>query len=325
MLHKNRRRPGFTLIELLVVIAIIAILIALLLPAVQQAREAARRSQCKNNLKQLGLALHNYHEAHSTFPNQASDSLYGYSALAQILPYLDQGNLYDQFDFSQPLQVGLPWAPAVNPVMVDLVRRPLNVLLCPSEPGDPTYLDGSGNEWAGSNYLVNGGSGRNSDYCSSANDGLFWRGSKTQFRDLTDGTSNTVCLAEVLFGNRGADTTTLEDPQRQMKRVSGGPPCGLTSDAMLGMPASRYEGRRAGAWSLSTGYHSLVQGYFSPNSPTPDHTHHGEVLSGPRSMHVGGVHVTLCDGSVRFISENVHQDTLRNLFSRDDGQILSEF
>lgn len=266
------RSRGFTLIELLVVIAIIAILIALLLPAVQQAREAARRTQCKNNLKQLALALHNYHSAHSAFPNQAGDSLYGYSALAQILPYIDQGNLHSEFDFSQPLQVGLPWAPAVNPVMADIVRRPLPALLCPSESGDPIYLDGSGNQWAGSNYLVNGGSGRGVNYCSRVNDGLFWRGSKSKMRDLTDGSSNTAFMGETLFGNRQADTTALVDPQRQLKRISGGPPCVPTADAMVGMAGTTFEGRRSGAWSLSTGYHSLVHGFLTPNSRTPDHT-----------------------------------------------------
>jgi len=327
MKMKNRlsHRRGFTLIELLVVIAIIAILIALLLPAVQQAREAARRTQCKNNLKQLGLALHNYSDAHSVFPNQASDSLYGYSALAQLLPYLDQGNMHGQFDFTQPLQIGLPWQPMVNPSMSDVVGRPLTVLLCPSDAGEPIYVDDHSNAWAGSNYLVNGGSGRGTNYCSSQNDGLFWRGSKTQFRDLTDGTSNTVFMGEVLFGNRSADTTTLENAQRQIKRVSGGPPCGLDSDAMLAMPASRYEGRRSGAWSLSTGYHSLVHGFLSPNSQTPDHSHHGEILSGLRSLHTGGAQISMCDGSVHFVSENIDQETLRNLFARDDGEVIGEF
>lgn len=318
-------RRAFTLIELLVVIAIIAILIALLLPAVQQAREAARRTQCKNNLKQLGLALHNYAETHSVFPNQAGDSLYGYSALAQILPFIDQGNLHNQFDFSQPLQVGLPWQPTVNPVASDIVNKPLSVLLCPSESGDPIHVDDSGNQWAGSNYLVNGGSGRDQDYCSRLNDGLFWRGSKTKFRDLTDGASNTVFMGETLFGNRQPDTATLQDPQRQIKRVSGGPPCVPTADALVGLPASRFEGSRAGAWSLSTGYHSLVHGYLSPNSEIPDHAHHGEILSGIRSLHVGGAQLSLCDGSVRFVSESINQETLRNLFARNDGEVIDEF
>ncbi len=320
-----KSRRAFTLIELLVVIAIIAVLLALLMPAVQQAREAARRTQCKNNLKQLGLALHNYHDTHNSFPLQAGNSLYGYSAQAQILPYLDQGNLYNQLDFTQPLQVGLPWAPQVNPAMADIVRRTIPVMLCPSDPGNPIYTDGFGGEWAGGNYLVNGGSGLNLNYCSSGNDGLFWRGSKTKFRDITDGPSNTVFMAETLFGLRGADTLTLLDAQRQMQRVSGGPPCGPTSDAMLAMPATRYEGGRAGAWSLGTGYHTLIHGYLPPNSDQPDVVHHGEIVSGPRSQHVGGAHISLCDGSVRFISENINLATLRQLFARNDGQVIGEF
>lgn len=110
----------------------------------------------------------------------ASSSLYSYSALAQVLPYLDQGHSYQEFDFSQPLQVGLPWRPAVNSAMAGLERRPLIVLLCPSESGDPIYLDGRGNQWAGCNYRVNGGSGSSTNYCASTNGGLFWRGSKSR-------------------------------------------------------------------------------------------------------------------------------------------------
>jgi prepilin-type N-terminal cleavage/methylation domain-containing protein/prepilin-type processing-associated H-X9-DG protein len=320
-----KRRHAFTLIELLVVIAIIAILVALLLPAVQQAREAARRTQCKNNLKQLGIAMHNYHDTHSSFPNQASSSLYGYSAISQILPFIDQGSLYQRIDFSQPLQVGLPWRPSVNPAVADIVRRPLSVLLCPSENGKPIYIDSNGAEWAGSNYLVNGGSGRTVNYCSTDNDGLFWRGSRTRMGDIIDGSSHTVFMAEALFGDRGPDTTELLDPQRQLKRVSGGAPCAMTSDVMLTLPASRYEGRRSGAWALSTGFHSLVHGFLEPNSDTPDHTHHGEVLSGPRSMHPGGVNVVLCDGSVRMINEGIEIEVQRNLFARNDRQIIGEF
>ena len=321
--HKNTR--GFTLIELLVVIAIIAILIALLLPAVQQAREAARRTQCKNNLKQLALAAHNYHDTHSSFPLNAGSSLYGYSAQAQLLPFHEQGTLHNLIDFNLPAQTGMPWAPRMNPAIRPVASQTLNVMLCPSEPGDPFYIDGNGDTWAGGNYLLNGGSGAGVNYCSRENDGLFWRGSRTKFRDITDGTSNTVFMAEALFGDRGPDTTTLQDPQRQMKRVSGGPPCVPSADALAAMPASRYEGRRAGAWILSTGYHSLVHAYFTPNSDSPDVTHHGEIVSGPRSQHIGGAQAALCDGSVRFISESVDLTTFRRAFARDDGEVIGEW
>ena len=94
---------------------------------------------------------------------------------------------------------------------------------------------------------------------------------------------------------------------------------------MVNMPATRFEGRRAGAWILSTGYHALVHGFLTPNSRLPDVAHHGEVLSGPRSMHVGGAQVVLSDGSVRFVSENIDQNSLRNAFARNDGEVLGEW
>lgn len=325
-MQNTRTRPkGFTLIELLVVIAIIAILIALLLPAVQQAREAARRTQCKNNLKQLVLAAHNYNDTHNSFPLNAEDSLYGYSAHAQLLPFHEQANLHSLIDFNQPAQIGLPWRPLMNPAVQPIASRTLNVLLCPSESGDPFYIDANGDTWAGGNYLLNGGSGSDVEYCSRKNDGLFWRGSRTRFRDITDGTSNTVFMAESLFGNRQGITTTLQDAQRQMKRISGGAPCVPTGDSMIGLSATGYEGRRAGAWILSTGYHALVHAYFTPNSDLPDMAHHGEVVSGPRSQHVGGANVALCDGSVRFVSDNVDLLTFRNTFARNDGAVIGEW
>ena len=321
----TRQRRGFTLIELLVVIAIIAILIALLLPAVQQAREAARRTQCKNNLKQLGLAAHNYHDTHNSFPLNAEDSLYGYSAQAQLLPFHEQGNLHALIDFNKPAQIGVAWNPTMNPVIQPVASKTLNVLLCPSDAGDPFYVDGNGATWAGSNYLLNGGSGADVNYCSRINDGLFWRGSRTKFSDITDGTSNTVFIAETLFGDRGASSATLTNAQRQMKRISGGPPCGPAADAMLGSAASSYDGRRAGAWILSTGYHSLTNAFFTPNSKQPDMGHHGEIVAGPRSLHVGGAQLSLCDGSVRFVSDNVDLATFRNAYARNDGNLLGEW
>ncbi len=321
----KRKHRGFTLIELLVVIAIIAILIALLLPAVQMAREAARRTQCKNNLKQLGLALHNYNETHSRLPLLASDSLYGYSPSAQLLPYIDQANLHNLIDFREPLLSGPPWAAVLNPALVDVVKQTVPVFMCPSDAGNVFFTDSQGAVWAGSNYLVNGGSGLSMQYCTTENDGLFWRGSSTRLRDITDGTTNTIFMAETLFGNRGPDTATLLDPDRQMKRVSGGGACSATSDDLVSRTASNYEGGRAGTWIRGLGYSTLVHGYLPPNSPTPDVVHHGEIVSGARSLHFGGANVLLCDGSVRFLGENIHLETLRNLFNRADGKVLGEF
>lgn len=321
-IHKAR---GFTLIELLVVIAIIAILIALLLPAVQQAREAARRTQCKNNLKQLALAVHNYHDAHNRFPLQAFGSLFGYSAQAQLLPYHEQANLHSLIDFRQPLLVGLPWNPQVNPALANAAGRALPVLLCPSDSGDPFFTDTFGFRWAGGNYLLNGGSGSGINYCSTQSDGLFWRGSNTTFRDITDGTSNTVLMAEGLFGNRVTAATVLVNPQRQMKRVSLGAACSVTGEQMLAAPATAWDGRRASAWISATGYQTLVHGFLTPNSRTPDVIHHGDIVSGPRSQHSGGAQLSLTDGSVRFVSENINAALFRDLFSRADGRVVADF
>lgn len=319
------KRSGFTLIELLVVIAIIAILVALLLPAVQQAREAARRTQCRNNLKQLGIAMHNYYDVHTAFPLLAADSNYGYSPQAQVLPYLEQSNLHGLIDFNEPLLLGPPWAPQLNPLLATAAAQVVPVFVCPSDAGQVMYHDGNGDLFAGGNYMVNGGSGSELNYCTGLNDGLFWRGSSTRFRDISDGTTTTVFMAETLFGSRGDDTTELVDAQRQMKRVSGGGPCTVNADALTAFPATRYEGRRAGAWIRSTGYHVLVNAHFPPNSAEPDVSHHGELVSGPRSQHAGGANILMCDGSVQFMNENIDLATMRQLFSRSDGQVVSEF
>jgi prepilin-type N-terminal cleavage/methylation domain-containing protein len=326
----SRLQRAFTLIELLVVIAIIAVLLALLLPAVQQAREAARRSQCKNNLKQLALAVHNYESTHSVLPLISSNHQ-GYSPQAQILPFVDQGTLYNRIDFNQPLMVGSGPSATLNPVHIGLQDRLFPTLLCPSDSGNPYLVDG-GYTWSGTNYLVNIGSGDGLNYCEAgppvpAPNGLFWRGSSVRMRDLTDGTSNTILLAEGLFGGRDAvSTTILQDPQRQIQRAGGGGGVGSrTAEDLVAAASVGYIGVRCGSWIRTTGFHIVVNGYFTPNSKHPDVSHHGSVITASRSAHVGGTQVALADGSVRFVSDSINLATWRALFSRSGGEVISEF
>jgi prepilin-type N-terminal cleavage/methylation domain-containing protein len=190
-----RRRTAFTLIELLVVIAIIAVLIALLLPAVQQAREAARRSQCKNNLKQVGLALHNYHDTHNVLP-PAFFTQHGWTSTTFLLPYLDQAPMYNRLNVNGPINLA-------DASILALAKTPLPVFLCPSSPetapdANPdiaVVVNSTTYRIAVSNYLPI--SGNQDIRCTTTSvNGIFYMNSRTQFRDITDGMSNTFAFSE---------------------------------------------------------------------------------------------------------------------------------
>lgn len=185
------KRRGFTLIELLVVIAIIGLLIALLLPAVQQAREAARRSQCRNNLKQLGLALHNYHDTHSAFPPGVvaadGDLANGmHSAFTLLLPQLEQANTYNQYNF------GVPWK---DPVNKSAAGTALSSLLCPSSIGG--LPQNGGFELPATDYAFS--KGTRAWLClKSARSGMFDVNSRIRTGDVKDGLSNTFAMGEAM-------------------------------------------------------------------------------------------------------------------------------
>jgi prepilin-type N-terminal cleavage/methylation domain-containing protein len=362
-MRPNRQVParhrGFTLIELLVVIAIIAILIALLLPAVQQAREAARRTQCRNNLKQIGLALHNYESAHSMLPGVYS---YGnattgqFSVQAQLLPYMDQAALHHLIDFRLRLQIGC--CPGdVNPPLINVVRTTLPIFLCPSDPGPATFQVVSGTTggatgatftYAGTNYHVNQGTGLGTNYDGRVpTDGLVWTNSKVRFSDIIDGLSNTAAFSESIFG---FPAQTVSAPTNHLERrrsyinvacfwaSNTAPPAtpGLANgyrppddpaqfEAATVAISRGWSGQRGAGWISGREYWTAYHHYHNPNSNVPDMGTCGWGIFAARSYHVGGVHTLMCDGSVRFVSENIDLRTWRAAGTRAGGEVLGDF
>jgi prepilin-type N-terminal cleavage/methylation domain-containing protein len=242
---KTKPRPGFTLIELLVVIAIIAVLIALLLPAVQSAREAARRAQCTNNLKQIGLAMHNYHSTHGTFPSGGTVApLYSatytagwgtWSAHALMLGFLEQTPVYNAANFSWAVATGPGWS--INSTVSFSI---INAFVCPSDGlspdrGNPVPFDNSGTSATGSaadsllnNYLASVGPNANYPaWATSSRDtpGLFTQGRRAYgVQNVTDGTSNTIAFGESLVGDRGIEMVKWRDGPVSSAAFAGGGP-----------------------------------------------------------------------------------------------------
>jgi len=326
-----RRSSGFTLIELLVVIAIIAVLIALLLPAVQQAREAARRVQCKNNLKQMGLALHNYLDVHTCFPPLGCypAGSFGqwktFSAQARLLPYLEQANLQNLIDWSRPYDVQ---------GNVTGVRVP--TYLCPDEINDHPYPDDDIFVYP-INYGVNMGTWFVFDRGTAAKgDGAFGSNSKLQPRDIVDGTSNTLGAAEVKAG-------------QFYLRNSGQPPAlgvaAPTSPDQVAAFGGTFKDSGHTEWAEGEVHHTGFTTTFTPNTRVPynnagtivdiDFNSCRESWAGcntptyavvtARSYHEGIVQCLLMDGSARAIGENIDRSVWRALGTRQGSEVIGEF
>jgi prepilin-type N-terminal cleavage/methylation domain-containing protein len=331
-------KPGFTLVELLVVIAVIGILVALLLPAVQAAREAARRTQCGNHLKQLTLAMHNYESTYGALPPLAARNQEAFSVHARLLPFLEQGNLEQLIDYQQPLMTGLGWAPVLNTVHTSAAATVVPAFLCPSDGREPIFLSYQAGTFAGTNYTFNTGSGRRLTYDPGVpTDGLFYYSSQTRLAAITDGLSNTILATETLRGpDRNTTGTLPEFPGRQYASPStttASPPPGLIAGGLLSDPdlaplaagTTQWRGNRGGAWIWGLQTNTGINGYLTPNNKLPDVVGHGRGWYAARSHHPGAVVAAVCDGSVRVVSNQVDRDTWHSLFSRDGGEVTREY
>jgi prepilin-type N-terminal cleavage/methylation domain-containing protein/prepilin-type processing-associated H-X9-DG protein len=311
MSQLHLRRRAFTLVELLVVIAIIGILIALLLPAVQAAREAAKRSECTNNLKQLALALHNYHDTFKSFPpgqwnllgtNSPTNHFIRQCWMQSILKFIESGNLSERIEQYQP---------TTYTCHIPGVEDPIASFMCPSDPNAGKNLTYG----AGTNPTPNPAQGFHGNYVACAGstlfgntgqgnrlNGMFYCFSTEKFRDLTDGTSNTAMFSEILL----SEDTSGHD----------------------------LRGRYHNTWQGNNLFSTL----YPPNTPVPDRSSYcvsiprapcsagsSDFVQFARSQHPGGVNVALFDGSVRFVAETIDLNTWRAVGTREGNEVLGAF
>ena len=339
--HLENHRSAFTLIELLVVIAIIAVLIALLLPAVQQAREAARRVQCRNNLKQLGLAIHNYESTASCLPptaviiRQPDKSLWTsyLGPHGRILPFIDQGNTFNA------ININTSYGDLAN---LPTVAHVTKIFLCPSEPNDQPVVNASFGTIGGVNYGFSMGDW----YVWSGPDGgpptrsAFGVNLKRTFADFTDGLSQTLLMSEVKnyqpYVRDCGSLSNIHDPHKIPE-----------PDADPQTVAPEYQAAGCtfllnahSQWAELTVHHNGFTTAWPPNKKTPggpgnaypdvDLNSQRERIGGPtfaavtsRSHHAGGVHSLLSDGAVKFVSSSIEGRVWRALGSVAGGEVVS--
>ncbi|OWK34986.1 DUF1559 domain-containing protein [Fimbriiglobus ruber] len=317
------RRRGFTLIELLVVIAIIAILIGLLLPAVQKVREAAARAKCQNNLKQLGLAMHNYASAYGNFPygwcsetgKFSPQNASGYyhrrqNWFQQILPYIEQQALYNLYQNDQTNYVFY--------ISSSIIGVVVNSQVCPSDPSAPG-IGASGVAAFQGNYIVNAGgvawSGSTAtqvvNFTAGDPGGPFYVDSQTRITDITDGTSNTFMASEsIIRGN------AVQNSWGEAGGHWGGAPHGSYAFSTYQQPNTAATDKvyscKATTWPAA------------PNgAPCTSDSDSGGTWNYARSYHTGGVNAVLSDGSTRFVANSVTLSTYQAMGTRADGLVVN--
>jgi prepilin-type N-terminal cleavage/methylation domain-containing protein/prepilin-type processing-associated H-X9-DG protein len=330
------RHCGFTLVELLVVIAIIGILVALLLPAVQAAREAGRRTQCVNNLKQLGIALQNYADPYKCFPSGTTSAVFGldptvppnfyrWSALAELTPFMEQTGLHDMIDFNYPLYGGFNQGYQVFARNVPAVSTIVPAFLCPSDKARPVtnYL---GVIFAPTNYATNMGSGINggTEYTT---DGLFFMNSGVKFADIRDGTNTTAAFSESILGE--STIGAPPDPATIYAYLGG---TAITDSNCAAAAQYNVSDPRGFSWANGDTRCTLYNHYYPPNSafldcigydPLNQFTDTGWRTA--RSWHPAGVNVGFADGSTRFVSNDVDMFIWKGISTRASKETIASF
>jgi prepilin-type N-terminal cleavage/methylation domain-containing protein/prepilin-type processing-associated H-X9-DG protein len=321
--HAPPARRAFTLVELLVVIAIIGTLIGLLLPAVQSAREAARRSSCSNNLRQASLAMLNHESALGRLPTigTSGSSQWAFSAQAAMLPYAESADVQSLVNFKEPIMNGSGGSQTLNPNQQPAARTPIPFLLCPSDGGPSQYVANSGT-WAPISYMVNMGSGTTtaSQSLVNANDGLFWYQSRTRFKDVQDGASKTLLLAEAI---RGSDTPVTgvrpSDSRRYYAQLPGGTGGVQVGDTTCLSP-QQWSANRGSSWLWGREFNIAFNTALAPNEDRPDCGKNGAGRYKAASLHGGGAAVAMADGSVHFVTNEIDPVAWRALGTRAGGE-----
>lgn len=331
MTIRNQRRSGFTLIELLVVIAIIGVLIALLLPAVQSAREAARRAQCINNLKQLGIALNNYHDTLGCYPLGRcivsptpagySNSSWSYSTFAKILPFVEQGNIATSLNFNLPY---------LDPANATAYTTTVSSLICPSDVGGThplnfgvtNYRNNEGTSvamWYGATDIA----GVNSALTIPPN-GMFYANTQVRVADVTDGTSNTAAFSEHVHGDYSQGVANEKSDTFRPGTYPATPDDAIALCKSFDWTNLSFQGISDVGAPWIYGYHSTTSYWHSspPNARScmfPP----SRISTTANSYHPGGVNVGMADGSVRFVKSTTNVNAWRAIGTRNGNEIVS--